>query len=336
MVEREAAAASVHAMETVFVSVRDGKLTLSKEVFDLALAELDLLGQLADTNREDAPALAELTSQWRRVADATSGQGPVAMNGLPFELDPNEVGRLQTAVKAGQQLYLVEKSIYSSLSHEEYDGLPIFQDIASIGSLVARRPRYHELKKERPESVLLILMATGLAREKLECEIFDPFHHVILSEQDKHTNLRAKSCAPPAPHVTPGIRSLIVEDDFTSRLVMQKFLAPVGEAHVAVDGEEALAAIQMALQAEQPYQLVCLDIMMPKLDGQAVLCALRALEEAHGLPAGKGAKVIMTTCLKDGHNVMTAFKEQCDAYVVKPVDLAKLRDHLRRFGFLAG
>ena len=38
------------------------------------------------------------------------------------------------------------------------------------------------------------------------------------------------------------MRALIAEDDFTSRLLMQKLLAPYGEVHVAINGREALEA----------------------------------------------------------------------------------------------
>jgi len=130
------------------------------------------------------------------------------------------------------------------------------------------------------------------------------------------------------------LKSLVVEDDFTSRLLLQKMLAPYGEAHVAVDGEEALLAIQLALENNEPYDVICLDIMMPKLDGQATLKGLRQREENHGLPLGTGSKVVMTTALKDSRNVMQAFREQCDAYLVKPVDRKKLVEQLKRLGVL--
>lgn len=60
------------------------------------------------------------------------------------------------------------------------------------------------------------------------------------------------------------MKSLIVEDDFTSRLLMQKFLAPYGESHVAVNGKEAVAAFKNAISLGEPYHLVCLDIMIRK------------------------------------------------------------------------
>jgi two-component system chemotaxis response regulator CheY len=127
------------------------------------------------------------------------------------------------------------------------------------------------------------------------------------------------------------MRTLIVEDDFSSRLLLQKFLEPYGECHIAVNGREAVDAFRLARRDGPPYDLICLDIMMPEMDGQTVLKEIRALEKDAGIPEGDGVKILMTTSLKDGKNVMTAFRELCDAYLVKPVDRAKLLESLHKF-----
>ncbi|MCA1987263.1 MAG: response regulator, partial [Desulfovibrio sp.] len=64
------------------------------------------------------------------------------------------------------------------------------------------------------------------------------------------------------------MRVLIVEDDFTSRKLMQTILSPYGDCDVAVNGREAVEAFQNALNSAKPYDLVCMDIMMPEMDGQ--------------------------------------------------------------------
>jgi two-component system, chemotaxis family, chemotaxis protein CheY len=130
------------------------------------------------------------------------------------------------------------------------------------------------------------------------------------------------------------MRALIAEDDFTSRLLMQKLLAPYGESHVAINGREALEAFKEARKKRRPYDLVCLDIMMPEMDGQTVLREIRAIEEGAGTRPGRGVKILMTTALKDAKNVMASFREQCDGYLVKPMDKAKLLKYLREFGLI--
>lgn len=130
------------------------------------------------------------------------------------------------------------------------------------------------------------------------------------------------------------MKSLIVEDDFTSRLLMQKFLAPYGESHVAVNGNEAIEAFTQAINSDEPYQLICLDIMMPEMDGHATLKEIRAFEENKGIMVGDGVKIIMTTALGDMDNKLTAVKEFCDAYLVKPIDRGKILELIDSFGLI--
>ena len=120
------------------------------------------------------------------------------------------------------------------------------------------------------------------------------------------------------------MKALIVEDDFSSRILLQELLAPYGQCHIAVNGREAVSAYHIALDAGQPYDLVCLDIIMPEMDGHAALKEMRAMEELERIDSTHGAKIIMTTALGDVKNVAAAYKAMCDGYLVKPVDKAKL------------
>ena len=131
------------------------------------------------------------------------------------------------------------------------------------------------------------------------------------------------------------MKTLIVEDDFTSRLLLQASLSPYGECHVAVNGKEAVEAFQTARQEGRRYDLICMDIMMPEMDGQEALRQIRNLEDEAGVLSGEAAKIVMTTALEDMKNIVHAFKELCDGYLVKPVDRAKLLDHLVSFELIA-
>ena len=125
------------------------------------------------------------------------------------------------------------------------------------------------------------------------------------------------------------MRTLIVEDDFTSRLLLQSFLSQYGECHIAVNGKEAVAAFRAARESRRPYDLVCMDIMMPEMDGQTAVREIRAFEEAGGTLSTEGVKIIMTTALDDVKNVVESFKALCDAYLFKPIDMEMLLGHLR-------
>jgi two-component system, chemotaxis family, chemotaxis protein CheY len=128
------------------------------------------------------------------------------------------------------------------------------------------------------------------------------------------------------------IKTLIVEDDFTSRLLLQELLKEYGQSHVAVNGKEAVDATAEALKAKDHYDLICLDIMMPEMDGQTALKRIRELEEAEGLISTDGAKILMTTALDDVSNVSKAYSGLCDGYLVKPIRREKLREELSKLG----
>jgi two-component system chemotaxis response regulator CheY len=116
------------------------------------------------------------------------------------------------------------------------------------------------------------------------------------------------------------MRILIVEDDFISRRLLCRYLEPHGECDVAVNGSEAVQAVRQSLEAGRAYDLICLDIMMPDLDGQEALRQIRNLEREKDTGSGSRMHIIMTTALEDNDNVSQAFREQCDGYVTKPVD----------------
>lgn len=125
------------------------------------------------------------------------------------------------------------------------------------------------------------------------------------------------------------IRFLIVDDDAACRGLMQAYLSPYGRCDLAHDGHEAIAAFRIALDAGQRYNLVCLDIMMPGMDGHKVLAAIRALEHQRGIYGNDGVKVIMATALDDSKHCIRAFEEGCECYVHKPVKEDKLLEHVR-------
>jgi two-component system, chemotaxis family, chemotaxis protein CheY len=130
------------------------------------------------------------------------------------------------------------------------------------------------------------------------------------------------------------MKTLIVEDDFTSRLLLQTLLSPYGECHVAVNGREAVDAFLAAKDAGGKYDLICMDIMMPEMDGQAALKEIRALEETAGILPPAGVKIIMVTAVSDTKAVFASYQELCDGYLFKPIETGKLVGYLKSFGLV--
>lgn len=128
------------------------------------------------------------------------------------------------------------------------------------------------------------------------------------------------------------MRILIAEDDLVSRKFLYKFMSQYGECDLVVDGLEALDAFLMSVKDNNPYDLICLDIMMPKVDGVKALKAIRDLESQKGILPEKRAKVIMTTALAETQLVQDAFEIGCEAYAAKPIDIEKLAAVLEKLG----
>lgn len=120
------------------------------------------------------------------------------------------------------------------------------------------------------------------------------------------------------------MRILIAEDDHASSKFMQVFFSKYGECGVAFDGLEAVHAFIKALEEKKPFDIVSLDIMMPKLDGLKVLQAIRDIEKQAQVAAADRAKIIMTTALNDKKTVSKAFDEGCETYLWKPIEVSKL------------
>jgi two-component system chemotaxis response regulator CheY len=126
------------------------------------------------------------------------------------------------------------------------------------------------------------------------------------------------------------MRILIAEDDLASRKFMQRFLSKYGECDIAVDGVETVDAFYAALKEKRPYDLICLDIMMPRVDGIKALKTIRGLEVQHGVPKEEQVKVIMTTALNDRQTITNSYDTGCEAYAWKPIDMDKFVEVMRK------
>ena len=127
------------------------------------------------------------------------------------------------------------------------------------------------------------------------------------------------------------LKILIVEDDFISRRILQELLTPYGKYNIATDGEEAIHAFYLAWEEKEPYDLICMDIMMPEMDGQEALKRIREMEKEMGIFGSQEVKVIMVTALDDLKNVIKAFRDGgATSYITKPISKDNLIGEMKK------
>ncbi len=130
------------------------------------------------------------------------------------------------------------------------------------------------------------------------------------------------------------MRTLVVEDDYITSQVMQEVMLSFGDCDIAEDGAQAIELFQSSLVNDLRYDVIFLDIMMPEMDGQQVLDAIRKIEEANNILGLDCVKIVMTTALDDYNNIRTAFTNQAEGYLVKPIDKDKVVQVLINLGLL--
>jgi CheY-like chemotaxis protein len=128
------------------------------------------------------------------------------------------------------------------------------------------------------------------------------------------------SAGTPTPAHTPAVgvskgRILVVDDVEENRTVLSRRLTREGYAVAdAAGGEEALQRV-----AAGGFDLVLLDVLMPGLDGFAVLERIKADERTRNIP------VIMISALDDLASVVRCIEHGAEDYLAKPFDQVLLR-----------
>jgi two-component system chemotaxis response regulator CheY len=208
-------------------------------------------------------------------------------------------------------------------------------DLAKIRELARETEDVLTLMRSRklvltPDGVRVLLRATDRLHDLIENP--DTSNQADNAEvMSELAGLRGAAAGGREDQGDRHLRMLLVEDDFASRLLLQTFLSRYGECHIAVNGREAVEAFRSASERGQGYDLICMDIMMPEMDGREAVRHVRALEDSRGIPSTRGVKIVMTTTVDDLKEVARCFMELCDAYLVKPIDLGKLLGHMKSY-----
>lgn len=126
------------------------------------------------------------------------------------------------------------------------------------------------------------------------------------------------------------MRILIAEDDVANRRFLMKLLEKYGDVTTVEDGMAAVDTFVGAINRGTPYDLVCLDIMMPRIDGYKALEALRDAERKFKIT--NKAKVIMISALDEVGLSSEHICSDYDDYICKPIEIDKFLNMIRKLG----
>ncbi len=118
----------------------------------------------------------------------------------------------------------------------------------------------------------------------------------------------------------PGVeqpRILVVDDNAVNRMLLARTLGDQGHVvTTAEDGRQALALL--AAEARGGFDVVLLDIVMPELDGYAVLAHIKSDEALRHIP------VIMISAVDELESVVRCIEAGATDYLPKPFNAALL------------
>jgi len=216
-------------------------------------------------------------------------------------------------VKIRELAHIMEQTL--NLLHSQGEAITARQ----VNSLISATDKLNEL-----------ILRPGASNQVSIAEITNDLSKLRVNDRFSTESEKPIAFVEPRKAAKP-LRILLAEDDFACRLLLQTFLSRYGECHAAVNGREAVEAFRISMEQEQPYDLICMDIMMPEMDGREAVQRIRAIEEAYRILSTSGVKVIMTTTVEDVKEVILCFRELCDAYLMKPIDLAELARQMKHY-----
>jgi len=130
------------------------------------------------------------------------------------------------------------------------------------------------------------------------------------------------------------VKTLIVDDDFMVAQYLQTLLSPYGEVVTVYDGRQAIEAVAVAFNEGKPFALICLDIFMPEMDGNAALQVIKQLNAERQPEATVPTKILMMTGRADKAKVMQALQDGCDDFIIKPIERHTLFQKLAAMGMV--
>jgi CheY-like chemotaxis protein len=201
----------------------------------------------------------------------------------------------------------------------------------------------------RPHASHRIVMLTPAARHELQSSVTTAFTGYLVKPL-RTASLAARLTAPPDiaspgiadgddPDALPieqpvpapaapsgGLSVLVAEDNEINAMLMRSLLTRLGHRVViTADGEQALESWLAAETAGMPYDLVLMDVQMPRLDGIEATKRIRSREAGRQVRRTPVLALTANTLVEDRY---ACFEAGMDGFLVKPLDRDKLAEAL--------
>lgn len=295
------AAQCFHELEDGLDRIRRGRQCWESTWSDRILKGVDLMRHLLDSATVERKAPVE--------------PAPVHARGAwGLSLDQEEQERLSMAMLNGRGIYRIEKLFRKGISRPIFETLPVMTSIQEVGELIAYRPTWEVFEKGPEEQVFQFLFASCQTYRELAEVFFDPL-----------MELQAPSLQTMSANT---LRSLVIDDELTTRLVLEEALLSHGTCASAATAREGFALFREAWERKAPFHLLILDLMLPDLNGNAVLKALRQFEAEQHVPLEARCIVIVNTASEEMKDLHTSLALGADGYLLKPISMIQIDEKL--------
>ena len=115
-------------------------------------------------------------------------------------------------------------------------------------------------------------------------------------------------------------RVLIVDDDHTFQFVLKKLLMEYVECDSANDGMEAIKLFNRSMREHRPYDLICLDILMPNLSGLDTRKIIRRIEKDLGVDHLDQVKIMFISIINEDMALINDLHYGYESFLQKPID----------------
>jgi two-component system chemotaxis response regulator CheY len=127
-------------------------------------------------------------------------------------------------------------------------------------------------------------------------------------------------------------RFLVVDDDEMGRLMLQDFLSEFAPCDCAVNGREGLDFFERALAGGNPYDMLCVDLVMPEMNGLALIRKIRDIEKTHPFFSNSRTRIFVISASDSTWEKADLLLDNlCDDFITKPFNRDSLKADLYKY-----